>query len=366
MAQKDFYEILGIDRNATDDEIKKAYRQLAHKYHPDKNPGDKSAEERFKEINAAYEVLKDSEKRAQYDRFGYAETGAGFGPGAGFGVDFQDLFGDVFGDFFGAGRRRTRGQRGSDLRYDLEVTFEEAAFGAEKKIKIPKTAKCQKCEGRGAKPGTSPTTCPTCNGRGQVSYQQGFFSISRPCSRCRGEGTIIKEPCAECSGIGRVKDIKTLGVKVPPGVETDTRLRLSGEGESGVHGGSPGDLYIIIHVKPHPVFQKQNDDIICEVPISFPQAALGCEIDVPTLEGNVRLKIPGGTQSGKIFRLKGKGIASLHTGRRGDQHVIIKVETPAKLTLRQKELLEEFARIGGEETTPLKKNFLGKVKNLFE
>ncbi|MBI3753152.1 MAG: molecular chaperone DnaJ [Deltaproteobacteria bacterium] len=366
MAQKDFYEILGIDRNATDDEIKKAYRQLAHKYHPDKNPGDKSAEERFKEINAAYEVLKDSEKRAQYDRFGYAETGAGFGPGAGFGVDFQDLFGDVFGDFFGAGRRRTRGQRGSDLRYDLEVTFEEAAFGAEKKIKIPKTAKCQKCEGRGAKPGTSPTTCPTCNGRGQVSYQQGFFSISRPCSRCRGEGTIIKEPCAECSGIGRVKDIKTLGVKVPPGVETDTRLRLSGEGESGVHGGSPGDLYIIIHVKPHPVFQKQNDDIICEVPISFPQAALGCEIDVPTLEGNVRLKIPGGTQSGKIFRLKGKGIASLHTGRRGDQHVIIKVETPAKLTLRQKELLEEFARIGGEETTPLKKNFLEKVKNLFE
>lgn len=366
MAQKDFYEILGIDRNATDDEIKKAYRQLAHKYHPDKNPGDKSAEERFKEINAAYEVLKDSEKRAQYDRFGYAETGAGFGPGAGFGVDFQDLFGDVFGDFFGAGRRRTRGQRGSDLRYDLEVTFEEAAFGAEKKIKIPKTAKCQKCEGSGAKPGTSPTTCPTCNGRGQVSYQQGFFSISRPCSRCRGEGTIIKEPCAECSGIGRVKDIKTLGVKVPPGVETDTRLRLSGEGESGVHGGSPGDLYIIIHVKPHPVFQKQNDDIICEVPISFPQAALGCEIDVPTLEGNVRLKIPGGTQSGKIFRLKGKGIASLHTGRRGDQHVIIKVETPAKLTLRQKELLEEFARIGGEETTPLKKNFLEKVKNLFE
>lgn len=366
MAQKDFYEVLGVDRNATDDELKKAYRQLAHKYHPDKNPGDKSAEERFKEINAAYEVLKDSEKRAQYDRFGYAETGAGFGPGAGFGVDFQDLFGDVFGDFFGAGRRRTRGQRGADLRYDLEIAFEEAAFGAEKKIKIPKTAKCQKCNGSGAKAGTSPTTCPTCNGRGQVSYQQGFFSISRPCSRCRGEGTIIKEPCAECSGIGRVKDIKTLGVKLPPGVETDTRLRLSGEGESGIHGGSPGDLYIIIHVKPHPVFQKQNDDIICEVPISFPQAALGCEIDVPTLEGNARLKIPGGTQSGKIFRLKGKGIASLHAGRRGDQHVIIKVETPAKLTLRQKELLEEFARISGEESNPLKKNFLEKVKGLFE
>lgn len=365
MAQKDFYEILGIGRNASDDEIKRAYRQLAHKYHPDKNPGNTAAEERFKEINAAYEVLKDPEKRAQYDRFGYAETGAGFGPGAGFGVDFQELFGDVFGDFFGAGRRRTRGQRGADLRYDMEIAFEEAAFGTEKKIKIPKTIKCQKCNGSGAKPGTSPAPCPTCEGRGQVSYQQGFFSISRPCSRCRGEGTIIKEPCVECSGTGRIKDIKTVSVKVPPGVETDTRLRLSGEGESGMHGGSPGDLYIVISVKPHPIFQKQNDDIICEIPISFTQAALGSEIDVPTLEGNVKLKIPGGTQSGKVFRLKGKGIASLHTGRRGDQHVIIKVETPAKLTARQKELLEEFARISGEESNPMKKNFLEKVKGLF-
>lgn len=366
---KDFYEILGVGRNASDEEIKKAYRQLAHKYHPDKNPGDKSVEEHFKEINAAYEVLKDADKRAQYDRFGYAESGAGFGPGAGFGVDFQDLFGDVFGDFFGAGRRGARahrGQRGADLRYDMEVSFEEAAFGAEKKIKIPKATKCQKCHGSGAKPGTSPTQCPACHGRGQVSYQQGFFSISRPCSSCRGEGAIIKEPCAECSGVGRVKEIKSLNVKIPPGVETDTRLRLSAEGESGIHGGPSGDLYIIISVKPHPIFQRQNDDIVCEVPISFPQAAIGCEIDVPTIEGNVKLKVPAGTQSGKVFRLKNKGIASLHTGRRGDQNVMIKVETPTRLTDRQKELLEEFAKISGEETNPLKKNFLEKVKGLFE
>ena len=368
MAQKDYYEILGVNRNASDEEIKKAYRQLAHRYHPDKNPGDKNAEEHFKEINAAYEVLKNPDKRAQYNRFGYAEAGtaSGFGQEAGFGVDFQDLFGDVFGDFFGASRKRTRGQRGADLRYDMEVTFEEAAFGTEKKIKLPKAAKCQKCNGSGAKPGTSPTPCPTCHGRGQVSYQQGFFSISRPCSRCRGEGAIIKEPCAECNGIGRIKEIKSLNVKVPPGVETDTRLRLSGEGESGIHGGHSGDLYIIINVKPHPIFQRQNDDIICEVPISFPQAALGAEIDVPTLAGNIKLKVPAGTQTGKVFRLKGKGIASLHTGQIGDQSIIIKLETPTKLTTRQKELLDEFARISGEETNPIKKNFLEKVKNLFE
>ncbi|MEK7803114.1 MAG: molecular chaperone DnaJ [Deltaproteobacteria bacterium] len=365
MARKDYYEILEVGRGASDEDIKKAYRQLAHKYHPDKNPGNKGAEEHFKEINAAYEVLKDHDKRAQYDRFGYAETGTGYGQGAGVGIDFQDLFGDVFGDFFGTTRRRTRGQRGADLRYDIEIAFEEAAFGTEKKIKLPKTAKCKKCHGSGAKPGTSPSQCPTCNGKGQVSYQQGFFSISRPCSRCKGEGAVIKEPCAECNGMGRVNTMQSLTVKIPHGVETDTRLRLSGEGESGTHGGPPGDLYIVISVKPHPIFQRQNDDIICEVPVSFPQAALGTEIDVPTLEGNIKLNIPTGTQAGKVFRLKGKGIASLHTGQRGDQNVIIKVETPIRLTQRQKELLEEFAKISGEETNPIKKNFMEKVRELF-
>ncbi|MBI3398949.1 MAG: molecular chaperone DnaJ [Deltaproteobacteria bacterium] len=366
MAKRDYYEILDIDRNASDEEIKKAYRRLAHKYHPDKNPGDKSTEEHFKEINAAYEILKNPDKRAQYDRFGYAEAGtaSNFGQGGGFGADFQDLFGEVFGDFFGASRRRAKGQRGADLRYDLDIAFEEAAFGTEKKIKLPKTAKCQECQGSGAKQGTSPVPCTTCNGRGQVTYQQGFFSISRPCSRCKGEGTIVKEPCRECNGAGRINTMQSLSVKVPAGVETDTRLRLSGEGESGVHGGHSGDLYIIISVKSHPIFQRQNDDIVCEVPISFPQAALGADIDVPTLEGNVKLKIPTGTQSGKIFRLKGKGIASLHTGQRGDQNVIIKIETPTKLTVRQKELLEEFAKISGEETNPIKKNFLEKVKEI--
>ena len=372
MAKRDYYEILGVSRNTSADEIKKAYKKLALKYHPDKG-GDA---EKFKEISEAYAVLSDENKRKQYNQFGHAGFDQRFSQEDIFrGADFENIFDEIFGNsgfgggifetFFG-GQRRSKGERGSDLSHKIELSFEEAAFGAEKKIKIPKTAKCQKCNGSGARHGTSPAQCPTCHGRGQVSYQQGFFSISRPCSHCRGEGTIIKDPCAECSGTGRIREIKSLDVKVPPGVETDTRLRFSAEGEGGIHGGPPGDLYIILSVKPHPIFQRQNDDIICEVPVSFPQAALGCEIDVPTLEGNVKLKIPAGTQSGKVFRLKNKGIASLHTGQRGDQNVIIKVETPTRLTSRQKELMEEFARISGEETNPIKKNFLEKVRNLFE
>lgn len=367
MARKDYYDILGVDRRATEDEIKKAFRRLAHKYHPDKCPGDKSAEERFKEINEAYEVLKDPGKRAQYDRFGPEGVGVGFreAPDFGFTMDFQDIFGDVFGDFFGTRARRTRGQRGADLRYDLDISFEEAAFGTEKKVKIPKTTRCPSCQGSGARPGTAPVTCPTCGGRGQVRYQQGFFSISRPCSQCKGEGMIIKEPCSECAGSGRVRTTQTLTVKVPAGVEIGTRLRLSGEGESGLQGGSPGDLYINITIRPHPIFQRQNDNILCEVPISITQATLGAEIEVPTLDGKVRIKIPPGTQSGKVFRLRGKGIPSLHTGRRGDQNVVVKVEIPTRLTLRQRELLEEFARISDEGTNPMGKGFFEKVKEMF-
>ncbi|HBO83408.1 MAG: molecular chaperone DnaJ [Deltaproteobacteria bacterium GWC2_42_11] len=368
MNKRDYYEILGVNRNAADEDIKKAFRRLAHKCHPDKNPGDKEAEERFKEINQAYEVLKDEEKRANYDRFGFAGTGGGYRDVSdfGFGVDFQDIFGDVFGDFFGAGRyKKARGQRGTDLRYDLEITFEEAAFGVDKKVKIPKTAKCSACDGSGAKPGTNAVTCPTCGGRGQMRYQQGFFSISKPCHTCKGEGRVIKDPCSECGGSGRVRINQTLSVKVPAGVETGTRLRLSGEGEAGFHGGESGDLYVVINVKPHPIFARQNDDIIFNVPVSFTHAALGADIDVPSLDGKIKLKIPAGTQSGKAFRLKGKGIASLHTGRRGDMNVIINVEVPAKLNQRQKELLEEFARISGEDATPMSKSFFEKVKEMF-
>ncbi len=365
MEEKDYYRILGVDRNASDEELKKAYRRLAHEFHPDKHSGDKEKEEKFKLINEAYDALKDPSRRAQYDRYGYV---GGPAPGgyseAGFGTDFQDIFGEVFSDFFG-GRRKPGPERGADLRYDLEITFEEAAFGTEKAVSIPRTVRCEPCGGSGAKPGTKPSTCSTCRGAGQVRFQQGFFTISRPCNACYGTGVFIKDPCSECRGSGKVKSTASLNVKIPNGVDTGSRLRLSGEGEYGDRGGPPGDLYIVLSVQPHPFFKRENDDIICEVPIGFPQAALGVEIDVPTLEGPVKLKIPAGTQSGKVFRLKGKGIASLHTGRRGDEQIIIRVETPAKLNKKQRELLEEFARISGEETTPLGKNFFSKVKEIF-
>lgn len=368
MEEKDYYKILGVDRSASDEELKKAYRRLAQEHHPDKHKGDKAVEERFKRINAAYEVLKDPDKRAQYDRFGYVGA-QGPGPGyrdAGFGADFQDIFGEVFSEFFGGARRRPGPERGADLRYDLDIKFEEAAFGTEKTINIPRTSGCSVCGGTGASPGTSPALCPTCKGAGQVRFQQGFFSISRTCSSCRGAGSIIKDPCAECRGTGHVRTTSKLTVKVPPGVDIGSRLRISGEGEGGERGGPPGDLYIVLNVEPHPIFRRENDDIVCEVPVSFPQAALGAEIEVPTLDGPVKLKVPAGTQSGKVFRLKGKGIASLQTGRRGDAQIIIRVETPAKLNKRQRELLEEFAEISGEETMPLKKNFFSKVKEIFE
>lgn len=367
MAQ-DYYETLGVERNATVTEIKKAYRRLAQAHHPDKHKGEKHAEEKFKEINEAYQVLKDQEKRARYDRFGEAGLGGpGQDPGGpGMGGDFQDLFGDIFSDFFGGRQRRPGPERGGDLRYDLQIDFDDAVFGATKDIEIPKTVKCKKCKGSGAKPGTSPKRCARCGGGGQETIQQGLFHIQRPCSGCRGRGTIIESPCPECRSAGKVNITKTLSINMPPGVDTGSRLRVSGEGEAGVRGGPPGDLYVFLTVTKHPIFSRREAEIICEVPISFPQATLGAEIEVPTIEGTVKLKIPPGTQTGKIFRLKQKGVVILGSSRRGDQHVVVKIETPTKLNKKQREVLEEFAAITGDDVFPMKNTFFSKVKELFE
>ena len=370
MAKRDYYEVLGVNRNASETEIKKAYRKLAIQCHPDKNPGDKAAEERFKELSEAYAVLSDGQKRALYDQYGHAgiEQGGGFGFSAGGfgGTPFEDLFGDIFGDIFGTGRRGGRGRRGDDLRYNLTISFEEAAFGLETKIQVPRHQSCTHCHGSGAKPGTSPQTCSNCRGSGQVRFQQGFFSLTRPCPECSGEGKIIKEPCPECRGSGLTRSKKTLSLKIPAGVESGNRLKLSGEGEAGAQGAPPGDLYVVISVSEHPIFRREGQDVVCEVPISFPQAALGCDIDVPTLDGKVRLKIPAGTQGGKVFKLSGKGIPVLQGYGRGDQLVVMRVETPTHLTPRQKELLEQFSREGGEEVHPMGKGFFDKVKELFD
>lgn len=365
--KKDYYELLGIGRNASEEDIKKAYRKLALQYHPDRNPGDKQAEDKFKEVSEAYSVLSDSQKRPQYDQFGHAAFGDG-GPFAGGGFDFsggfEDVFSDIFGEFFGSSTGRRRG-RGQDLRYNLTLKFEEAVSGVEKKIKIPRHGTCDTCRGNGAKPGTAPQTCPTCRGRGQVSFQQGFFSVSRTCNQCQGQGTIIKEPCPTCGGAGRVRNMHTLSVKIPAGVDNGSRLKLRGEGETGSAGGPPGDLYVVVQVEAHPIFIRDNLDIICDVPISFVQAALGAELDVPTLDGKVKMKIPPGTQSGKVFRMKGRGIKDIHGLRQGDQHVRVTVETPTRLTTKQKELLKEFAAVSGEEVNPLAKGFFDKMKELF-
>jgi molecular chaperone DnaJ len=373
--RRDYYEVLGLSRGAADEEIKKAYRRLAVQFHPDRNPGDKQAEEKFKEINEAYQVLSDPEKRAQYDRYGHAAfQGPGAGPGGGFGgfdfsQGFEEVFSDIFGDFFGTGRgrSRSRARRGDDLRYDLEIDFEEAARGAEKTVKFQRLVQCEACNGTRARGGSaSVKTCPNCRGTGQVRTQQGFFSIATTCAQCRGEGSIIVDPCPRCQGQGRIRRQETLSVRIPPGVDNGSRLKLRGEGEAGYAGGPPGDFYVVIHVREHPLFVRQDNDIIIEVPISFPQAALGSEIEVPTLEGKVKLKIPPGTQSGKILRLKGKGIVDLHGYGRGDELVKIVVETPKRLTPRQREILEEFARISGEDVNhPLSKGFVDKLKEMF-
>ena len=371
--KRDYYEVLGVGRGAGEDELKKSYRRLAVQFHPDRNPGDKQAEEKFKEVNEAYQVLSDPERRAQYDRFGHAafqgpQGSGGFG-GFDFSQGFEEVFSDIFGDFFGTGRgrSRSRSRRGDDLRYDLEIEFEEAARGAEKIVKFQRLTTCESCNGSRARGGAEGArTCPNCRGTGQVRTQQGFFSISTTCGQCRGEGMIIADPCPKCQGQGRVRKPVSLSVKIPPGVDNGSRLKLRTEGEAGFGGGPAGDLYVVIHVKEHGLFVRQDNDVVIEVPVSFPQAALGSEIEVPTLDGKIKLKVPAGTQSGKVFRLKGKGFADLHGYGRGDQLVRIAVETPRRLTARQRELLEEFARASGEDVNhPLSKGFVDKLKEMF-
>jgi len=363
---KDFYELFGVHRNATDAEIKRAYRRLAHLHHPDKNPGDKSAEDTFKEISSAYEVLSDPQKRAYYDQYGVAPGTQGSGPGGfGAGMGMGDIFGDIFGEFFGGGRSGARAVAGDDLRYNLRISFENAAFGVTTMIRVPRWERCADCEGSGAKPGTKPVTCPVCRGAGQIRSQQGFFSISRTCSRCNGAGTMITDPCPSCKGRARTERERTLQVKIPAGVETGNTIRMTGEGELGSYGGPPGDLYVYLAVEDHPLFKREGQDVICDVPISFAQAALGAEINVPTLTGSAKIKISAGTQPGHVTRLRGKGFPHLRGSGTGEQLCRIVVEVPSKLTPKQKELLVEFERLNGENAHPIAKGFFDQVKEVF-
>ncbi len=370
MAQQDYYAILEVSREATAAEIKKAYRRLAMKYHPDRNPGNKEAEEKFKEIQRAYDVLSDEQKRAAYDRYGHAGVdGAAAGAGAAGFDDFAEAFSDIFGDLFGGGRRgRSQVYRGADLRYQLEITLEEAAHGTTKTLRIPTTETCDTCHGTGARPGTQPRVCPTCGGVGQVRMQQGFFSIQQTCPECHGSGSIVADPCPDCGGAGRVRRTRTLEVKIPAGIDTGMRLRQSGYGEAGINGGPPGDLYVEIRIKPHPIFQREGDDLHCEMPISITTAALGGEIDVPTLDGIAKLRIPPGTQTGKVFRLRGKGIRNVRNQGVGDLLCHVVGETPVNLTERQKELLREFEEIAHENAerhNPRSKSWFDRMREFF-
>jgi len=371
MAKRDYYEVLGVNRDASEEDIKKSYRKLAMKWHPDRNPDNPKSEDHFKEAKEAYEILSDSQKRAAYDQFGHAgvdpTAAAGAGAGAGFG-NFSDAFGDIFGDIFGGGRGRSNVYRGADLRYNLEIALEEAARGTETRIRIPAMEECATCHGSGAKPGTQPTTCPNCNGHGQVRMQQGFFSIQQTCPRCHGSGKVVASPCATCGGAGRIKQHKTLSVKIPAGVDEGDRIRLSGEGEAGVNGGPPGDLYVVIHLKPHPVFTRDHNDLHCEMPVSFSTAALGSDIEIPTLDGYAKIKIPAGTQTSQMFRLRGKGIKGVRSSGHGDLICHVAVETPVNLTSRQKELLAELEAINqkdGGKHNPRAKSWMEKVREFF-
>lgn len=376
MAKRDYYEVLGLQRNASDADLKGAFRKLAKDCHPDRNPGDKNAEQRFKEINEAYETLKDPQKRAAYDQFGHAAFEGGRGPGGpgGFGPDFassmSDIFDDLFGEFMG-GRRGQRSrsgrERGADLRYNMEISLSDAYVGKNAEIVVPTSVACETCSGTGAKAGTKPATCPTCAGQGKVRASQGFFTIERTCPACHGRGEVIQDPCPSCSGSGRVTKERKLAVNIPAGVEDGTRIRLAGEGEAGLRGGPAGDLYIFLSIKPHEFFQRDGADIFCKVPISMTTAALGGQIDVPTVEGSItRVKVPEGTESGKQFRLRGKGMPVLRSKVTGDMYIQVEVETPKNLTRRQRELLEEFEQESHKETSPHSAGFFTRMKEFFE
>lgn len=373
MSKRDYYEVLGVTRSADEREIKKAYKKLAMKYHPDRTQGDKALEEKFKEIQEAYEILTDSQKRAAYDQYGHAgvdpNRGGGYG-GAGAG-DFGDIFGDVFGDIFGGGGRRggSRARGGSDLQYNLELSLEDAVRGKEVKIKVPTLASCKTCHGSGAKEGSSAQTCGTCHGAGQVQMRQGFFAVQQPCPTCSGKGKVIKDPCHSCYGQGRVKETKTLNVKVPAGVDTGDRIRLSGEGEAGEQGAPAGDLYVQVHVRQHPIFERDGDNLYCEVPVAFSTATLGGEIEVPTLNGKVKLKISPETQTGKMFRLRGKGVKSVRSSLTGDLMCKVILETPVNLTSEQKKLLQEFEdslKGSKKKHSPKEDGFFEGVKKFFD
>lgn len=373
MSKRDYYEVLGVSKGADEREIKKAYKRMAMKYHPDRNKDDADAADKFKEATEAYEVLTDAQKRAAYDQFGHDAVNGQHGGQGGFGggADFSDIFGDVFGDIFGGGRgRQQRAARGSDLRYNMELTLEEAVRGVTKEIKVPTLVGCDVCDGSGAKPGTQAKTCPTCHGHGQVQMRQGFFTVQQPCPHCRGKGKVISDPCNKCHGEGRYQKTKTLSVKIPAGVDTGDRIRLSGEGEAGEAGAPAGDLYVQMHVRDHDIFVRDGNNLFCEVPISYTAAALGGEVEVPTLDGRVKLKIPAETQTGRMFRLKGKGVRSARNGQLGDLVCKVYIETPVNLTDEQKELLRQLEESCGgsaaKKHRPKSEGFFDGVKRFFD
>lgn len=372
MSKRDFYEVLGVSRTADTREIKKAYKRLAMKYHPDKNPGDETAADKFKEVKLAYEILTDQQKRSAYDQYGHAAFEQGAGGGGFGGADFGDIFGDVFGDIFGGSRRggQARSSRGADLRYNMELSLEEAVRGVSKEIEVPTYVGCDTCEGTGAKKGSSPQTCGTCGGHGQVQMRQGFFAVQQTCPTCHGQGQIIKDPCDKCHGHGRIQKTKTLSVKIPAGVDTGDRIRLTGEGEAGMNGAGAGDLYVQVHVREHNIFTRDGNNLYCEVPVSFAIAALGDEIEVPTLDGRVKLKIPSETQTGRMFRVRGKGVQSVRGGGVGDLICKVVVETPVNLSNKQKQLLRDFEETlsgsAAKKHKPKSEGFFDGVKKFFD